>query len=47
MQGMGNIYKCSKEIKARKAEIKRREKNKKTPKEVKDGLLKFLRRKNN
>ncbi len=46
MKGIGSILKSCKEINERKAEIKRRERNKKTPKQIRDGLLAFLESKN-
>jgi spore cortex formation protein SpoVR/YcgB (stage V sporulation) len=45
MQGIGNIYKSEKEIQERKDEIKKREENRKSPKETKKDLIKFLKKK--
>jgi hypothetical protein len=40
---IGNIFKTNKEIKERKAELKRREKKRLNPKEVKKRLINFLK----
>lgn len=45
MYGIGNIYKSEKEIQERKDEIKKREEKRKSPKETKDNLIKFLEKK--
>ena len=47
MYGIGNIYKSEKEIQERKDEIKRREENSKSPKEIKEDLIKFLKEEKN
>ena len=41
---IGTIYKTNKEIKERKAELKRRNKKRLSPKEVKKRLIDFLKR---
>ena len=41
---IGTIFKTNKEIKERKAELKRREKKRLSPKEVKKTLIDFLKR---
>jgi len=40
---IGSIYKTNKEIKERKAELKRRNKKRLSPKEVKKRLIDFLK----
>ena len=46
MKGMGNIYKSNEEINERKAEIKERDKNRKSSQEIRNSLIKHFEKDN-